>query len=394
MIRHTKTWSWMAAAWVFLLLIFTPSGRAQTGSDPLSWSPEARVDGAVQRAQARETWSSWQTVGQVGGRTEDVAVQDGYAYVAVGPRLVVLDVSRPITPTEVGSTTPFPQFVEGIAVSGTLAYAADGVAGLRIVDVSDPRNPIEVGAYDTPGYAEGVTVAGQYAYVADGHYGLRIVDVSEPADPAEVAYAYPLNYVFDVAVEGQYAYLAAAGAGLLVTDVSDPVGPVETGTCDTPGYAYGVDVVADGWEGLRVMKTSDPAHPVEVGSFETPGWAFGVDIVDGRAYVADAFAGLRVLDVSDPTQLAELGGHGAAGGHAGRVAVAGSTAYVADRNWGGKGDRCVRSRCPQPNRFLRAAGLCYGGGRIGRPRLRRGGHLWTARGRRLQPGTSGRDRRL
>ena len=52
-------------------------------------------------------------VGQVGGRTEDVAVRGDYAYVAVGLRLVVLDVSEPVTPTEIGSTMPFPQFVEG-----------------------------------------------------------------------------------------------------------------------------------------------------------------------------------------------------------------------------------------------------------------------------------------
>ncbi|MGD2179472.1 MAG: hypothetical protein PVG71_16835, partial [Anaerolineae bacterium] len=76
-------------------------------------------------------------VGQVGGRTEGVAVQDDYAFVAVGLRVVVLDVSQPLTPTQVGSTTPFPAFVEGVTVSGTLVYVADGIAGLRIVDISD-----------------------------------------------------------------------------------------------------------------------------------------------------------------------------------------------------------------------------------------------------------------
>ena len=284
--------------------------------------------------------SSWQVVGQVGGPTQAVAVQGTHAYIGVGLRLVVLDVSEPITPTEVGSTTPFPQFVEGVAVSGTVAYVADGVAGLRVVDVSDLSAPVEVGAYDTPGYAEGVAIAGGYAYVADGHYGLRIVDISDPAHPAEVGYAYPLNYVFDVAVDGQYVYLAAAGGGLLLVDISDPTHPTEMGTYDTPGYAYGVGVigsvvyVADGWEGLRVVSVSDPAHLTEVGSYDTPGWAFGVDVVDTRAYVADAFGGLRVLDVSDPSHPAELGGYEVSGGHAGRVVVVGDTAYVADRNWG------------------------------------------------------------
>jgi hypothetical protein len=41
-------------------------------------------------------------------------------------------------------------------------------AGLRVIDVSNPSNPREVGFFDTPGYAYGVYVSGNYAYVADG----------------------------------------------------------------------------------------------------------------------------------------------------------------------------------------------------------------------------------
>ena len=182
--------------WVFLVLVFVQVDRAETQFDSLDRSIVHQVDGPAQPDETRQSSSSWQMVGQVGGRTEAVAVQGNYAYVAVGLRLVALNVSDPTTPEKIGSTRPFPQFVEGVAVSGTVAYAAVGMAGLRIVDISDLTDPVEVGAYDTPGYAEGVAVAGQYAYVADGHYDLRIVDVSDPAHPAEVAYAYPLNYVF------------------------------------------------------------------------------------------------------------------------------------------------------------------------------------------------------
>ena len=215
--QQIKMWSWIPLAWVLLVLVFVQVHRAETRVDPLGQRIVRQVGSPAHSEQMPER-SSLHMVGQVGGRTEDVAVQGDYAYVAVGLRLVVLDVSQPITPTEIGSTTPFPQFVAGVTVSGTLACVADGMAGLRIVDVSNPSAPVEIGVYDTPGYAEDIAVAGQYAYVADGHCGLRIVDISDPAHPVEVAYAYPLNYVFDVAVDGQYVYLAAAGAGLLVVD--------------------------------------------------------------------------------------------------------------------------------------------------------------------------------
>ena len=127
--------------------------------------------------------SSWQMVGQIGGPTQAVAVQGNYAYVGVGLRLVVLDVSNPVTPTEVGSTTPFPYFVEDIVVSGTLAYVAAGGAGLRVVNIPTRTTPVEVGAWDSPGYAEGVAVAGNTVYLADGPYGLRDGGCLRPGPP-------------------------------------------------------------------------------------------------------------------------------------------------------------------------------------------------------------------
>jgi PKD repeat protein len=275
-------------------------------------------------------------VGQVGGATRAVVVRDDYAYAGIGLRLVVLDVSNPITPTELGATVPFPHFVEGVVISGTSAYVAAGGAGLRVVDISDPAHPSEVGAWDSLGYASDVAIAGDTVYLADGPYGLRLIDVSNPAQPAEVGSVYDMNLVFDVAIGDGSAYIAAAGAGLLVADISDPANPMEVGSLDTPGYAYGVDVitntayVADGWEGLQVVNVSDPAHPTPAGLYKTPGWALGVVISDDLAYVADAFMGLQVVDVSNPTHPKGVGGEDYSEGLALDVAVAGSIAYVTD----------------------------------------------------------------
>lgn len=285
--------------------------------------------------------STWRMVGQVGGPTQGVAVQGDFAYVGVGLRLVVLDVSNPITPTEVGSTTPFPYFVEDVVISGTLAYVAAGGAGLRVVSILTPTAPVEVGFWDSPGYAEGVAVSGNTVYLADGPYGLWTVDVSDPAHPTPGGSAYDMNYAFEVAVSGHRAYIAAAGAGLLVADVSNPAQPVEVGGLDTPGYAYGVAgragrpyvYVADAWEGLRVVNVFNPANPVEVGACDTPGWALHVAVAGTTAYVADGAGGLRIVDVSnpaDPNETGVLEGMGLAR----RVAVAEAMAYVADLRGG------------------------------------------------------------
>ena len=90
-------------------------------------------------------------VGQIGGCTRAVALQGNYAYIGVGPRLVILNISDPAHPTMVGQTGVLPGIVSGVAVSGSYVYVANRDAGLRIINVADPAHPGEVGFHDTPG---------------------------------------------------------------------------------------------------------------------------------------------------------------------------------------------------------------------------------------------------
>jgi len=159
--RHTK---WILILWISLVLVVMQVDRAETRSDPLDRNTVDQLGGPTQPNEMRESSLTWQMVGQVGGPTQAIGVQGDHAYVGVGLRLVVLDVSNPSTLTEQGATTPFPHFMEGVVVSGTLAYVAAGSGGLRVVDVSDPTDPTGVGAWDSLGYASGVAVAGSTVY--------------------------------------------------------------------------------------------------------------------------------------------------------------------------------------------------------------------------------------
>ncbi|MBI2918847.1 MAG: hypothetical protein HYY01_12765 [Chloroflexi bacterium] len=67
-------------------------------------------------------------VGQIGGPTQAVAVQGDYAYVGVGLRLIVLDISNPANPREMGATEPFGWYVEDVSVSFGRGKAAEGEA--------------------------------------------------------------------------------------------------------------------------------------------------------------------------------------------------------------------------------------------------------------------------
>ena len=208
-------------------------------------------------------------VGQIGGSTYAVAVQGGYAYIGVGPRLTVLDISDPSSPAGVGTTSLLAGLVTDLHVSGGYAYVADGDAGLRVVDVSDPTRPSEVGFYDTPGQAHDVAVAGSYVYLADGPVGddgnwtgggLQVVDVSNPARPTEVGFCDTPRSAHDVAVAGSYVYVAGVVAGLRVVDVSDPARPTEVGFYGTQGLSMGVAAtgryayLADDHGGLFILR--------------------------------------------------------------------------------------------------------------------------------------------
>jgi hypothetical protein len=101
---------------------------------------------------------------------------------------------------------------------GNLAYVADDLSGLQIIDVSNPAVPTLTGAYNTPGNAFDVHVVGNFAYVADSISGLQIIDISNPT-------ALTLTGTYDtpdvangVHVVGNFAYVADWSSGLLIIE--------------------------------------------------------------------------------------------------------------------------------------------------------------------------------
>jgi hypothetical protein len=183
---------------------------------------------------------------------------------------------------------------------------------LRVIDVSSPGSPTEVAAYDTPGYAYDVHIEGHLAYVADGEAGLRIIDVSNPSVGGEIGHYLPTDGdVRGVEVAGPYAYLASGRPGLLVVDISDPKKLKVVGRFDTPRTARSIRLdgpvayVGDlNW--LRAIDISTPSAPTEIASYKNPSYADHISVSDGIAYVAAYDAGLMIVglqpDENAPSQ--------------------------------------------------------------------------------------------
>ena len=103
--------------------------------------------------------------GAIGGYVNAVAVQGNHAYMGEGSSLVILNVSNPASPLPVGRLA-MPGFVADIALHSDAAriYAcvANKDAGMQIVDVTSPTQPVLTGYYQTPGSSEGIAVLGAW----------------------------------------------------------------------------------------------------------------------------------------------------------------------------------------------------------------------------------------
>jgi hypothetical protein len=235
--------------------------------------------------------------------------QDGYIYTGIGSRLVVLDATGPNTPTLVGKSEPLGTFVYALAVSGTYAYVGDAPYGLRVMDVSNPALPVEVGFLPTT-VPRGIDVKGHYVYVSTIE-NMSIVDISDPTTPISVGLSYYGGT--DVDVVGDYAYMVERWVGLHILDVSDPTNPVHIDTLPLGGSweAWEVEVVgnhaylSENGGPLRVIDVSNPNNPVEVGQSAVSGSFF--DVVGDKIYFSCGYIGMNnvtyILDISNPISL-------------------------------------------------------------------------------------------
>lgn len=195
-----------------------------------------------------------------------------------------------------------------------------GRGDFRLIDVTDPRSPVEVsdwgvisdlgrppapgqGCDADPNYGHSVTPSadGKLAFIAYWDSGFISVDVTDPANPK-----YKGRTVYKSWEDGDaHSSVYDDGRKLLFTQDEDFC---KAGPGVEKGFGY-----------LRVYDESNLAAPVQIGSYRTPNslgtndQAAGDYVVhlaerDGNTLFVSWYSdGVRMIDVSDPTNPRETG---------------------------------------------------------------------------------------
>ncbi|MCC2636853.1 MAG: hypothetical protein K0Q68_572 [Moraxellaceae bacterium] len=253
------------------------------------YQPVSSYEGGVLVFDARTPSAPRLVANPVFANALELAAVDSRLFAVDGERLAVIDISTPARPVLLSSTA-----LAGVGDSGSvaLAVAARGqhvfVSGastyhgtgpaLQAIDVSNPEAPVVLDRSTEAGGLD-VTLAGNYAYVAASGQGLRIFDISDPANLVQVAQVSTGGWAAQVEVVDGFAYVRigmnlgnSSGRSLSVVDVRHPLAPALLATVPLP---------------------ADDA-PYEYGQF------MGLQVAGNRAYLA-SMAGVMVADITTPS---------------------------------------------------------------------------------------------
>ena len=313
-------------------IFFLRSGPAQSEGLRL---PLIMVDARSHRRVKLER------VAQIGGGVSEVTVRGETAYVGLGSRLAVLDISELLTVTLLGQSDSLPRIIQEIVLDGDLAYARDE-RGFSIVDISDPTAPRPLGRWNTDYRTTGLDARGDLACLADDDGGLSILGVSDPTAPRLLS-RYPMQQTLDVVMSENYAFTASHSLkGLRVLDISQPGVPLLAATCRglfahhlvrQGDLILGVFNLSNGCtQILQAFDVSDPMSPCWLGRGRDMGYTADDLAVSGDYACVlgpcrDEERRFLVVDISDPQDPRHLGGTGRVEGS--RVDMAGEMAYVA-----------------------------------------------------------------
>jgi hypothetical protein len=195
-----------------------------------------------------------------------------------------------------------------VALARNGLVIADGAGGIKIADVTDPRNPRIIGRHQSPYFMSAVVVQGERAYCAGGLGGVEIVDIADARRP-RLVWREKFSEVRGIWVDGRYLYFADGFKGLRIFLLGGNR-PVPLSVLDTPGWSCDCFVakndayVADGGSGILIAHVSDKKKPRVLGSVSVGTIAREIHLLGKTLFVASNTKGIAAVEVSNPRKPA------------------------------------------------------------------------------------------
>jgi hypothetical protein len=237
-------------------------------------------------------------IGQIGGDSSAIALVGDYAFLGVGPRIYILDISLPQHPKFISSSPVAGRgTVIAIQVIGTNVYAITGEADFLIVTYDEQYNFTTIASIELPEKVFDFILNGDFAYLAAGKAGILVLDIQNPTDPSILQFINTRGEARAVAVSGGYLYVAeavqysgATGGVLEVFDLSEPAAPHKVGSADveTPSLAITVqeDYAYLACGGVCLVNVSNPHQPNPTGRFTDYSLYDDIVVVGEYAFVS------------------------------------------------------------------------------------------------------------
>ena len=258
---------------------------------------------------------------------------DGHEFALVGHTsgTYIFDVStNPHEPIEVGFFSGPNVTHRDLKVHEHYCYSIndDAPGGIDIINLEDPFNPTFVGTYNTTfDRGHNIFIADGYAYVFGantGNRGCRILDLTDPENPLEVG-SWEGAYFHDGYVKNDTLYGCDLYNGsLYIVDVSDKTNPTtmveynysnygchSVWVSDDSKYAITADEKNGGY--INIFDIQDFSninhlstwHPNEANVSNES--AHNVFFKDDLLYISYYVYGTRIVDMSDPSNPIEVG---------------------------------------------------------------------------------------
>lgn len=238
-----------------------------------------------------------------------------FLYVVAGGKLHVFDVTQPLAPwalgdCEINGPTGFWRNPK-LALQGNILCIANNLAGLEVVDVSNPGAPRRLSTFDTPMEARAVVLNGSYAYIADNEGGILILDLAIPEIPERVGHLPLSGWPVSLELQDEFLIAGDSALGLRVFDLQNPAAPRLRSEIKTP-FPTGLLSIhsrlysAEDGSGFNIYDLSALPALTRLGEFQMTGYTSDVKIRGDHAFLAESFR-LEILDVTDPRHIRSIG---------------------------------------------------------------------------------------